>query len=100
MTSTDSNIFGVIPWRRRLEPPATSSDHDHADPDPITDTMHDNSWSANLEQPHHAADVELVVEQAKETYLSEALRDEYGDAIEIEYVDHCGCGGHVTRVHV
>ena len=39
-------------------------DHDHDDAEPITDRVHDNSWSANLETPAHADDRELVVEQA------------------------------------
>lgn len=97
-----------------------------ADVEPVTRREHDVSWSANLEKPHHAADRELVVSQAKdaveataagthvnlvthgdhgrpETYLWEELEAEFEDAdvdLEIEYVDQCGCGGHVTRVHV
>jgi len=95
----------------------------HDDVDPVTDRVHDNSWSANLEQPHHGEDPDLVVSQAKdavehtapgnhvnlvthgdhghpETYLFEALEGAYGDAVAYEYVEQCGCGGHVTRVHV
>ncbi|MFB6234344.1 MAG: CGCGG family rSAM-modified RiPP protein [Halopenitus sp.] len=98
-------------------------DHDHESPEPITDHVHDNSWSANLEGPEHAADRELLVEQAQsaiehtaagnhvnlvthgdhghpETYLYDALDLEYGDAIRWEYVEQCGCGGHVVRVYV
>lgn len=26
--------------------------------------------------------------------------DRFGDSIDFEYVSQCGCGGHVTRVHV
>ncbi|MFB6165727.1 MAG: CGCGG family rSAM-modified RiPP protein [Haloarculaceae archaeon] len=91
--------------------------------EPVTETVHENSWSANLEQPHHAADRELVVEQAidavehtapgyhvnlvthgdhghPERYLYDALEDRFGDAVAYAYVEQCGCGGHVTRVHV
>jgi putative CGCGG family rSAM target protein len=85
-------------------------------------TCHDNSWSANLEQPRHETDRGLVVDEAVEAventasgyhvnlvthgahghpsaYLYDALADVFED-IEYEYVDQCGCGGHVTRVHV
>ncbi|EMA46069.1 CGCGG family putative rSAM-modified RiPP protein [Halococcus saccharolyticus] len=95
----------------------------HNDAEPITDRMHDNSWSANLEKPHHADDSTLVIEQAIDAidhtesgnhvnlvthgdhghpreYLFGALADEYGGDIEWSYVEQCGCGGHVTRVHV
>ena len=92
------------------------------DVEPVTDRLHDNSWSANLEKPQHAADRDLVVKHAltavehtadghhvnlvthgnhghPETYLFDAL-DETLDDVEWEYVDQCGCGGHVTRVYV
>jgi putative CGCGG family rSAM target protein len=97
--------------------------HAHEDAPPVTETVHDNSWSANLEQPVHADDRELVVEQAieaiehttdgnhvnlvthgdqghPETYLFAELDAAFGDDIEVEYVTQCGCGGHVTRVFV
>ncbi|MDS0477495.1 CGCGG family rSAM-modified RiPP protein [Natrinema sp. 1APR25-10V2] len=90
--------------------------------EPVTRRDHDASWSANLEKPEHAADRELVVEQAKdavhatesgyhvnlvthgdhgrpEDYLWDELEAAF-DGIRLEYVDQCGCGGHVTRVHV
>ncbi|MFB6135456.1 MAG: CGCGG family rSAM-modified RiPP protein [Halobacteriaceae archaeon] len=98
-------------------------DHDHEEADPVTDEVHDNSWSANLEKPEHAADRDLVVSQAVEAvehtaagnhvnlvthgdhghpeeYLYGALRERFGDAVSLRYVDQCGCGGHVTRVVV
>jgi putative CGCGG family rSAM target protein len=91
------------------------------DAEPITDTVHDNSWSANLETPRHADDRQLVVEQALEAiehttsgnhvnlvthgdhgHPSEFLYETLADAgsLDYEYIDQCGCGGHVTRVHV
>jgi putative CGCGG family rSAM target protein len=96
---------------------------DREDPPPITDRVHDSSWSANLETPAHAADRTRVRADAvsavehtspgthvnlvthgdhghPESYLYDALRTAYGDAIDLEYVDQCGCGGHVVRVHV
>jgi len=95
----------------------------HDDVEPVTDHVHDNSWSANLEKPVHADERELVVAQAvdavehtasgnhvnlvthgenghPDAYLYEALDSSFGDEIEFEYVEQCGCGGHVTRVHV
>jgi putative CGCGG family rSAM target protein len=85
--------------------------------------MHDNSWSANLEKPYHADDQALVIEQAvdaightvsgnhvnlvthgnhghPEAYLFDALTEKFGDGIEWNYVEQCGCGGHVTRIQV
>jgi len=97
--------------------------HDH-DAEPVTDHIHDNSWSANLEKPQHADDEGLVIQQAidavehtaagnhvnlvthgdlghPEEYLYDELDQAFeGQAVEWEYVDQCGCGGHVTRVHV
>ena len=88
----------------------------------VTDAIHENSWSANLESEAHAADRDLVIADAIDAveqtasgyhvnlvthgdhghpsgYLFEALADRF-PALEWEYVDQCGCGGHVTRVHV
>jgi len=85
--------------------------------------VHDNSWSASLEGPEHAANPELVVEQAveavertaegyhvnlvtrgdlghPETYLFDALDAEIDRPCCWEYVEQCGCGGYVTRVYV
>ena len=95
---------------------------DHGDVEPVTDHVHDNSWSANLERDVHADDRALVVAQATEAvahtaagnhvnlvthgahghpegYLFEVLRERF-DGLSIDYVEQCGCGGHVTRVHV
>lgn len=105
---------------------STSHDHDHghSEAEPVTDRMHDNSWSANLEKPQHAADLDLVISQAIDAiehtepgnhvnlvthgdhghpseYLYEAL-EEMTDADDVswEYIQQCGCGGHVTRVYL
>jgi putative CGCGG family rSAM target protein len=89
----------------------------------VTETVHDNSWSANLEKEHHAENRDLVVEQAfdavdhttagnhvnlvshgahghPEEYLIDELQTEYGADVDVDFVDRCGCGGYVTRVHV
>lgn len=103
--------------------PPDSHAHEH-DADPVTDRVHDNSWSANLEKPRYADDVALALSDAAvaiehtapghhvnlvthgelghpEDFLYGTLADEYGDdRIEWEYIEQCGCGGHVTRVHV
>ncbi|WP_436934924.1 CGCGG family putative rSAM-modified RiPP protein [Halovenus marina] len=85
-------------------------------------TTHENSWSANLEQPRYADSPALAVDDALDAIARTAsgyhvnlvthgnlghpadfLYDELDVAdydIEWEYVDQCGCGGHVTRVHV
>jgi putative CGCGG family rSAM target protein len=98
----------------------TATDHDHDGVDPVTDHVHDNSWSANLETPDHAGDRELVLAHAREAverttagnhvnlvthgdhgHPEEYLYDALADLdVEYEYVEQCGCGGHVTRVHV
>lgn len=97
--------------------------HDH-DAESVTDRVHDTSWSANLEKPQYADDrsllerhaieavehttaghhVNLVTHAAQghpETYLYEALEERFGDGdVRWEYVEQCGCGGHVVRAHV
>ncbi|MFD1647694.1 CGCGG family putative rSAM-modified RiPP protein [Haloarchaeobius litoreus] len=102
---------------------STPHDHDH-DAEPVTDRVHDNSWSANLEKPEHGADRELVVQHAVDAvehtaegnhvnlvthgehghpseYLFSVLEDEFGETdVDWEYIEQCGCGGHVVRVHV
>ena len=95
----------------------------HDDAEPVTDHVHDNSWSANLEKAQHADDRDLVVGQAidavqhtadgnhvnlvthgdhghPEEYLYDELAAAFGDDVDWEYVEQCGCGGHVTRAHV
>ena len=95
---------------------------DASDVEPVTRREHDVSWSANLELPRHADDRDLVIEQAKDAVAATAAgvhvnlvtHGDHGDpreylwddleaafdGIDLEYVDQCGCGGHVTRVHV
>ncbi|MFB6219723.1 MAG: CGCGG family rSAM-modified RiPP protein [Halobacteriaceae archaeon] len=92
--------------------------------DPVTDAVHDSSWSANLEQPQHADDQQLVISQAIDavehtaggTHVNLVTHGNHGHPadylyteldgavtdrdIEVEYVEQCGCGGHVTRVSV
>jgi putative CGCGG family rSAM target protein len=111
------NIFGTGLWSDEAEPPYMAQQSDDSD------VVHDNSWSANLEHPRHGDDRAVVVKEAldavertvpgnhvnlvthsahghPEAYLYEALTDRFGDGIHFEYVSQCGCGGHVTRVHV
>lgn len=90
----------------------------------MTDRVHTNSWSANLEEPHHSDDRPLVERHAiqavehtaagyhvnlvtheshghPEEYLFDTLAEQFGeDDINWEYIDQCGCGGHVVRVHI
>lgn len=96
----------------------------HEESKPVTDQFHTNSWSANLEEPQYAEDLALLsrhaieaVEQTEsgyhvnlvthqvhghpEEYLFETLHSQFGnDDIVWEYIDQCGCGGHVVRVYV
>lgn len=99
------------------------TNHGHETPDPVTDHVHENSWSANLEKPAHADDLSALLEAAVDAvehtavgyhvnlvthgshghpsgYLFERLDAAFGDDIDYEYVKQCGCGGHVTRIHV
>lgn len=103
----------------------TSMSGSHAvdDVEPVTERDHDASWSANLERDQYADDPDLVVAHAldaiehtasgrhvnlvthgahdhPETYLYPALDDALDDDASYEYVERCGCGGHVTRVHL
>ena len=95
-------------------------DHDET-AEPITDEVHDNSWSANLEKPKYADDADMAVRDALAAidhttagnhvnlvthgelghpgeFLYDAIEREYD--LDPEYVEQCGCGGHVTRVQV
>jgi putative CGCGG family rSAM target protein len=90
----------------------------------LADGNHDGSWSANLEQPRHAESADQVVADARaavratsvgyhvnlvthaahghpRSYLWEELESMAASLdrdLDVEYVDRCGCGGHVTRV--
>ncbi|WP_255151241.1 CGCGG family putative rSAM-modified RiPP protein [Halorarius halobius] len=92
----------------------------HDDVEPVTDRVHEGSWSANLEKPKHADDRELVVAQAVDavdhtaegTHVNLVTHATHGhpesylypvlDELDVEYryVEQCGCGGHVVRVFV
>ncbi|QSO55422.1 CGCGG family rSAM-modified RiPP protein [Alicyclobacillus curvatus] len=79
------------------------------------------NWSANLETEEYAADKGLIVEDAVEailettpgyfvnlavseahgnpdSYLIPDLEERFGQAIRIQFIDQCGCGGYVYRV--
>lgn len=81
----------------------------------------DYSWSVNLELPEHSDDEAKVIEEAIQAveqtesdyfvnlvthanhdhpseYLYQKLYNRFGDSIEVEFIDQCGCGGYVTRV--
>ncbi|MFC5971546.1 CGCGG family rSAM-modified RiPP protein [Halomarina salina] len=99
------------------------SEHTVADAESVSETVHRNSWSANLEGPEHAADRDLLVEEAlgaveatapgyhvnlvthgehgdPTDYLVPVLEEAFDDGVTWRYVDQCGCGGHVLRVRV
>lgn len=99
-------------------------DHDHGEVEPLDERTHDNSWSVNLEKPQYEADRELLERHALEAverttgghhvnlvthaahghpegYLYETLEERFADEpVRWEYVEQCGCGGHVVRAHV
>lgn len=104
-----------------MNEPATSK---RPETQAVTERVHETSWSVNLEMPRHADSVDRILDDAIEaiehtasgthvnlvthgshghpsTYLYEQLEEAF-DAREVmwEYVDQCGCGGYVTRVHV
>jgi putative CGCGG family rSAM target protein len=110
-----------------LSPPETGRSSmaapSHDDVESPATRDHDTSWSANLEKPRHAEDRDRVVTEALEAvantatgthvnlvthadhghpdgYLTDVLESEVDRETEWEYVDQCGCGGHVLRVHV
>ncbi|AOM83756.1 CGCGG family putative rSAM-modified RiPP protein [Salisediminibacterium beveridgei] len=81
------------------------------------------SWSASLEHGDYATDRALVIrhglEAIEETaegthvnlvtpagfgnplkYLMSPIRQLYGNAVDIEFIDQCGCGGYVLRIHM
>ena len=100
---------------------STDPSYGHGEPASAGE-IHATSWSANLETPAHEGDPDRIVEGAlnaiehtvpgnhvnlvthgeaghPETYLFPALEAAVPD-LEWTYVDRCGCGGYVTRVHV
>jgi putative CGCGG family rSAM target protein len=106
------NIFGTTPT---VGAGHRSSMH--------TDAEHAGSWSKNLETEAYADAERRVVEDAiaaveatragvhvnlvthaahghPREYLYDELTSRFGEAVEIEYVEQCGCGGHVSRVTV
>ena len=112
------NVFGSTGTGLPHRLAGMSVSHDEIEP--VTDRVHEGSWSANLEREQYADDVELTVAHARdaidhtepgypvnlvthatldhpESFLFDALE---GWAVDYEYVKQCGCGGHVTRVHV
>lgn len=101
----------------------THSDHENHGTEPVTDHVHGSAWAADLERPEHAADRELLVEEAitaventvegsfvqlvtheahghPSEYLYEPLEETFGDAVHWEYVCQCNCGGHIVRGEV
>ena len=99
------------------------NDHTLTDVEPVTDHVHHNSWSANLEKPIHGERLSAVVTGAieavehtapgyhvnlvthgahgrPESYLGPVLHEEFGDQVDWSYIKQCGCGGHVLRVRV
>ncbi|WP_082693080.1 CGCGG family rSAM-modified RiPP protein [Bacillus sp. FJAT-29814] len=83
--------------------------------------MKEKNWSISLEHEEYEHDRDMVIADAidavKETakgyyvnvvtpaglgnpedYLTEILLLHFGNEIDLQYIDQCGCGGHVLRV--
>lgn len=83
--------------------------------------MKEKNWSISLEHEEYEHNRDLVIGDAidavKETakgfyvnvvtpaafgnpdeYLTTELLLEFGNEIDVKYIDQCGCGGHVLRV--
>jgi len=71
----------------------------HDDIELIRDTVHGNSWSANLEQPRHAGNHVNLVTHGHPSDCPYTELDALADS-SYEYLKQCSCGGHVVRVHV
>ena len=83
--------------------------------------MAKGNWSVNLETEEFILDRNLIVTEAvkavqntgvshyvnlavahehgqPDSYLVPALKDAFGAAIDIDFLDQCGCGGYVYRI--
>lgn len=81
------------------------------------------NWSVNLETEEFMLNRDLIVREAvkavqetavlhyvnlavahqhgqPDSYLVPGLKDVFGDTIDIDFVDQCGCGGYVYRVTI
>lgn len=109
---------------QRIVMASHSHDHAHGETEPVTDRIHENSWSANLEKPQYEDDLSLLKRHAIEAvehtasghhvnlvtheahdhpegFLYDTLDERFSDEeVHWEYIEQCGCGGHVVRVHV
>ena len=79
------------------------------------------NWSVNLETEEYARDRALIVADAIEAvertapgyrvnvavapdhgnpdgFLVPALKERFGEAVSVRFVDQCGCGGYVYRI--
>ena len=102
---------------------STDDPDDSNGTEPIATEMHDNSWSVNLEKAEYESNPDLAISDGldaieqtvpgnhvnlvthaslghPEGFLFTALAEYDSRPIQYEYIDQCGCGGHVTRVHV
>lgn len=80
------------------------------------------NWSISLENEEYVDDIDALVNEAisavettaigfyvnivtpgvfgnPEIYLTEVFQRLFSDSITMNYIDQCGCGGHVLRVH-
>jgi putative CGCGG family rSAM target protein len=81
----------------------------------------DKDWTKDLEHDEYEQDIDLIIKDALEAveitksgrfvnlvtsenfgnpieYLQPLLEQVFKEKIQIQYIDQCGCGGHVLRV--
>lgn len=94
--------------------------HDPKDADFIGDERHDVSWPVNIEQPEHTGDRKILIKEETATVestvtrnhitpvtndgtawesLYPALAEEFGVAVDKEYIGQYGCREHVVRAY-
>lgn len=85
--------------------------------------MKTKSWSCALEHGEYEQDKDLVIKEGidavnetekgyhvnlvtpatfgnPDLYLTTILKEKFGGAINVEFIDQCGCGGYVLRVSI
>lgn len=98
----------------------SSSSREYGDREPVTRSVHDRPWTADLETAAHAESRELVVAEALDaveqttagTRVDIVTHERHGHPSEYLYREieseagtrtvrdggRCGCGGYVTRI--
>ncbi len=62
--------------------------------------MRDARWAIEITSPGRHVNLVTPASHGEPMELIHQLTEEYGDKIEVEFVDQCGCGGYVTKVTI